>query len=511
MLLNPLVKIFLSCFCGFLLSLSAPGYNLWFIAWFALSPLFIIIYTSKNIKETAFYSFLFGFAYNLNYLQWIFSIHPLNWLGFDNTVSFFISAFSLILVSFYNSIFFVLFSILTRYLKNSSLHPYNKGLPYVTLVTFIWLIVFNKLSGSELLLGFPWTLIEYSQYKNLYLIQIAEYFGSISISFILVLFNLLLAHIFISIFNIEKVSNRYISKSPGQASPMLYSLFILIGLIGINLFFGMYLYYKNHDRFTNNSNTVSILQGNLPLGVTRGSKQDINFSKQIYGTLLENNNAKLILLPEGALPVVFNNSLTTQSWLKLNTNKKQSDVIAGSYCSNENHLTNCVVLSNHTDKKFSYYEKERLVPFGEFTPLAFVFPGFMKKFASNVIGDGFMKGKKCSPLNTSIGKAGINICFELIFPTIIRKQSLEKAKFLVNFSDLSWFSNDFVRQQFLSFAVFRAIENRKWVVVAANNGISAFVESNGKIKSQSLQNKEGVLLDWITPNNKTTFYAKYGW
>lgn len=511
MLFNPLVKIFLSCLCGFLLSLSAPGYNLWFIAWFALSPLFIIIYTSKNIKEGAFCSFLFGFAYNLNYLQWIFSIHPLSWLGFDNTVSLFISVLALILVSAYNSVFFVLFSMLTMCLKNSSLHPYNKGLLNIILVAFIWLIVFNKISDSEWLLGFPWTLIEYSQYKNLYLIQIAEYLGSISIGFILVLFNLLLAQILISIFNIEKVSNRYISKSPGQASPMLYSLFILTGLIGINIFFGMYLYYKNHDRFTNNSSTICILQGNLPLGVTRGSKQDINFAKKTYSTLLENNDAKLILLPEGALPVVFNRNLATQSWLKLNANKKQSDVIAGSYCSNGNHLTNCVVLSRSTDKQFSYYEKERLVPFGEFTPFAFVLPGFMKKLASNVIGDGFIKGKECSPLNTSFGRAGINVCFELIFPAIIRKHSLQKANFLINVSDLSWFSSDFVRQQFLSFAVFRAIENRKWVVVAANNGISAFVEPNGKIKSQSLQNKEGVLLDWITPNNKTTFYSKYGW
>ena len=81
---------------------------------------------------------------------------------------------------------------------------------------------------------------------------------------------------------------------------------------------------------------------------------------------------------------------------------------------------------------------------------------------------------------------------------------------LINLSDLSWFSNDRLKQQFLSFAVFRAIENRKWLIVASNNGISAFIEPNGKIKSQSLPNNQGVLMDWINPSSKITFYSRYG-
>ena len=75
----------------------------------------------------------------------------------------------------------------------------------------------------------------------------------------------------------------------------------------------------------------------------------------------------------------------------------------------------------------------------------------------------------------------------------------------------SWFSSDLVKQQFLSFAVFRAIENRKPFIIATNNGISAFIEPSGKIKSQSLPNTQGILLDWVNPNKKVTFYAKYGW
>ena len=173
MSLNPISKAILICFFGFLLSLSAPGYDLWFLAWFCLSPLFIIIYTSKKTKEAILYSLLFGFSYNAWYLHWLFSLHPLNWLGFSNVTSFLFSVFALITVAFYNSLFFALYTFLVLNLKRISSSPFDKDILSIILSTLIWLVVFNKLSSCKLLFGFPWTLVEYSQYKNLFLIQIA--------------------------------------------------------------------------------------------------------------------------------------------------------------------------------------------------------------------------------------------------------------------------------------------------------------------------------------------------
>ncbi|MBI3590555.1 MAG: apolipoprotein N-acyltransferase [Candidatus Melainabacteria bacterium] len=511
MSINPIGKIFLIFLCGSLLSLSAPGYDLWIIAWFGLTPLFIIINTSKKIKEVISYSFLFGLGYNLGYLNWLFSLHPLNWLGFNDFTSIVISVFVLVTVAVYNSLYFVIFGTVIFYLKSISVSPYDKGVPNLLLTTFIWLIVFNKLSTFKCLLGFPWTLIEYSQYKNLYLIQIAEYFGSISISFLIVFFNLLLADFLIWLVNIQKISNRYIPKDPGLISSIVKGFCLEIIFVFSSIVLGAYLYEKNHQDFTNKSQTLCVLQGNLPLKVTRGGKQDINFARKVYSDLIGANDAKLIITPEGALPTIFNKNLNVQYWLKTLASKKHLDIISGSYCNQNDILTNCAVSCSGSSKKFLYYEKERLVPFGEFTPFSFALPEFLKKFASNVIGDGFKEGKQSEPVSTSIGKAGINICFELIFPAIIRRHVIEHANFLVNISDLSWFSNDLLKQQFLSFAVFRAIENRKWVVIAANNGVSAFIEPTGKIRSQSLPNTRGVLLDWINPNSKITFYSKYGW
>ena len=512
MFTNSLVKILLVSLSGVLLSFSAPGYDLWFLAWFFLAPLFIIINITKKIQGILFYSFLFGFTYNFGYLHWLFSIHPLSWLGIDNSLSLFISVLSLIIVSGYNALFFVLFSFLYFLVREFSVKPYNSGILNILFVTLLWLIIFNKISISESLLGFPWTLIEYSQYKNLFLIQIAEFCGSLSISFLIVFFNIVLAKTLLWAISVEKIGNRYIRRDSSQSGILISSFLFISVLIIFSLISGVCLYNKNKQKFSKTSQTVCILQGNLPLKVTRGQEMNLNYAKKIYSSLLSKIDAKLIIIPEGALPAIFNNDQDLQRWIKNLSHLKHSDIISGSYCLQDINITNCAVSYSPLTNNFSFYDKERLVPFGEFTPFSVLLPGVLKKLASNLIGDGFKNGdKKQEVISTSIGNAGVNICFELIFPDIIRKHVLSGANFLLNISDLSWFSNDIQKKQFLSFAVFRAIENRKWIAIASNNGISAFIEPSGKIKSQTIPNSKGVLLDWIQPNKKITFYSKYGW
>ena len=511
MQLHPLLKIFLICLSGFLLSLSAPGYDVWLFAWVGLVPLFIIINTSKQLRTMLLHAFLFGFAYNFWYLHWLFSIHPLDWLGFKGLPSIFISAFALISVASYNSLFFVLFGLVVFYFKKMHVSPYNKGILSLVLISFFWTVIFNKISSMECLFGFPWTLIEYSQYKNLFLIQFVEFFGSISVSFILVFFNLLLSELFLYLVGFEKISDRYISKDPGKMVSVIYGFVIFIVLISLSYFSGVYLYHKNKQALGSASKVICIVQGNLPISSTRGNKQDINFAKRTYAGLIKNSDGALVVFPEGALPTVINHDPHTQYWLKTISHKSNADIISGAYCKDIKSVYNCAVNYLNNGKVFLYYEKERLVPFGEFVPFSLMMPRFIKRLADNLIGDGFIKGKKVYPLQLRMGKAGVNICFELIFPAIIRTRVLNGAQFIVNISDLGWFSNDLVKRQFLSFAVFRAIENRKPVVIAANSGISAFIEPNGRIGSQSISNTQGLLLDWINPNNKITYYCKYGW
>ena len=507
MLITLPVKIIINLVSGFLLSLSSPGYDLWFLAWFCLVPFFILINISKKLKETLLLSFIFGFTYNINSLKWLFTLHPLNWLGLSTKESFFVSLAALFLPVFYNSLFFILFSLCMTFFREFS--PYKKGIPYLLSISVLWLIIFNKISSLSFLQGFPWTLIEYSQYKNLYLIQIAECFGGLSISFLIVFFNLVLAEMFVAFFSVEKVGERYLSRKPFALEELLRPFFLLLILISSSVFYGMYSFNKNKTDIAPGVKKALILQGNLPIKATRGRHLDLNLAKQTYKDLINNGSADLIILPEGAIPTVFDSNTHSENWIKNNFNVG-ADVISGTYCTNEkNRFKNCALV--YSGKNVSFYEKERLVPFGEYIPFYFFLPEYLKKFADFAVGEGFIKGNKNLPLNISTGRVGINICFELIFPDIVRNHVLNGANFLVNLSDLSWFNSNLLKKQFLAFAVFRAIENRKPLLIATNSGISAFVAPNGNIIKTSMLNRKMVFPVSFSPNNKITFYTKYGW
>lgn len=510
------LKILISILGGIFLSFSAPGYNLWIIAWIGLVPLFTIINISKRTSETLLLSFLFGFSYNFSCLHWLLSLHPLTWLGLSIKESYFVSFFALLIPAFYNALFFVLFAYVVILFKRLS--SYKNGILNLLFISIIWLIVFNKLSASAFLHGFPWTLIEYSQYKNLLLIQVAEYFGSVSISFLIVFFNLSLSNLLTSKLNIEKIGGRYISSKPMPLGEFVYPFSLSLILIFSSVVYGVISYNLNRQKVSYNSKSVILLQGNLPIRATRGRNLDFDLAKNVYNRLIKGNYADLLVAPEGALPVLFDDNSIAKYWLKNIVNNKKTDVIFGTYCNEGNpDYTNCAVLAKK--ESLSYYDKERLVPFGEYVPFYSFLPGPLKKFSDFAVGSGFKKGKRNSPLELSNSKMdqkigqriGINICFELIFPTLIRKHSLNGANFLLNLSDLSWFRNNLIKKQFLAFGVFRAIENRKPLIISTNNGISAFIEQNGKIKKCSNPDEEMILSDWINLNNKITFYAKYGW
>lgn len=512
MLFKKLRNFIIICLSGFILSLSTPGYDLGFFAWVGLVPLFVILIMPGKSKEVVFLSFLFGFIYNLSCLKWIISLHPLYWLGFNNVQSYLVSFIAYFITCAYNGLFFILFALIFLLVKKFGPFPFNQGIINKILLSLLWIVVFNKISASKCLLGFPWTLIEYSQYKNFYLIQISEYLGSQFISFLIVFFNLAVAEFVVYFLSVEKISGTYISKSPFQLTYLMGNILFAAGLITVTSLLGIQL-YSNTIKSSRSlpSHYVCVVQGNLPIKSTRGGHIDKSLSKKTYEDLIRYCKSEIIIAPEGSLPTNFSNDTGIQSWLKENARKENADIIFGSYCKNNSDFTNCAVVYSPETKAFSYYNKEILVPFGEFTPFSPFLPELIKELTSFTLGYGFEEGKNTSLSYLRAGKAGINICFELIFPSIIQKHILSGANFLINLSDLSWFSDTLIRKQFVAFGVFRAIESRKPLIISSNDGISAFIDQTGIIKSFSAPKSRYILKDRIVPNNKKTFYAEYGW
>ena len=164
------------------------------------------------------------------------------------------------------------------------------------------------------------------------------------------------------------------------------------------------------------------------------------------------------------------------------------------------------------------YDKIHLVPFGEYVPLKKYLP-FIHKLVVGV-GD-FSSGKWLQPLEFDGNSFGVLICFESIFPELARGFIKEGAGFLINITNDAWFGKTSAPYQHFSQAVFRAVENKVFLIRAANTGISGVVDPVGRVKLKSGIFTREDMVDTIMViernqpgmrdfNQRFTFYTQYG-
>jgi len=154
------------------------------------------------------------------------------------------------------------------------------------------------------------------------------------------------------------------------------------------------------------------------------------------------------------------------------------------------------------------YDKVHLVPFGEYVPFG-KYLAFLGKLTAQA-GD-FSSGKKdFIPLKFKDKKAGILICFEVIFPDLARKFVNNGADILVTITNDAWFGRTSAPFQHFSICAFRAVENRRSLARAANTGISGFISPTGDILITSSLYKEKFLTEILPCLKIKTVYTRYG-
>ena len=119
------------------------------------------------------------------------------------------------------------------------------------------------------------------------------------------------------------------------------------------------------------------------------------------------------------------------------------------------------------------YDKQHLVPFGEYIPFGQFLPTSMPIVQS--MGN-FTPGHSLEPIPCHNAKIGVLICYESIFPDLARKETKKGATLLVNLTNDAWYGRSSAPWQQLAMVVFRAIENRRSFARAANTGISCFID-----------------------------------
>ena len=153
------------------------------------------------------------------------------------------------------------------------------------------------------------------------------------------------------------------------------------------------------------------------------------------------------------------------------------------------------------------YDKIHLVPFGEYVP-PWAFPGKVGKIVSQV-GD-FVPGTSYRAADTPDGAIAVPICYEDIFPELVRRLTPGGAGVLVNISNDSWYGDSSAAYQHLETSRYRAIENGRYLLRATNDGITAIIDPHGRVIEELPRHRRMVLSGHFNYVGRQTFYNAHG-
>ncbi len=430
-----------------LLFAAAPGqWSIPVLAWISLVPL-LIACQNLSWRTAAKIAFINGLLYYLSLIYWI--VIALNNYG---GLPIWQAVPVLLLLAAYMALYTVAFAVLLTKLKNW---------PLVFRAPIIW--VGLDLIRTYLFSGFPWQDLGYSQYQHPFLIQFADLTGHHGLTFLIVLTNAMLCEII----TIKKINSRQI----------IWSLIILTSAAIYSL-----TSYNHWQLIAQQSPTINItlVQGNI--NQTEKWRPGLEEKTiDIYQRLSQSDNDTDILLwPETALPFFpLRNQLINKVISKLRINGPTLITGAPHFEDNrqKRQIFNSAFALTATSKgiKIQRYDKEHLVPFGEYVPLSSLF-GNLPLVQS--MGS-FSAGVEAKLIDVNKAHCGVLICFESIFPDLARKWSKSGANLLLNLTNDAWYGLSSAPWQQVSMATLRAVENRRSLARAANTGFSVFIDPLG--------------------------------
>ena len=332
--------------------------------------------------------------------------------------------------------------------------------------------------------GFPWMDLGYGLAGVPELIQSAELFGHGVLTYLVVLVNTCFA-----------LSLRAAVGCRLAVAPLIVTLAVTAPLV-------LYSFLQ----FAQQERELALLDGRkLRVGIVQGNidqslKWSADMQRQTVETYLEATaelsaqQAELVVWPETALPLYPTNyegmgevfARIGGAGVAVLTGSPWYEIVDIELRQIRYYNSAQLLLPDGTFGP-SYY-KSHLVPFGEYVPLKRFLP-FISPLVE-AVGD-FSAGTVETPLDFKDARVGVLICFESIFPAIARHWVEEGANVLVNLTNDAWYGKSSAPYHSMAMTVFRAVETRRWLIRAANTGISGFVDPAGRLVQPS-----EIFTDW---------------
>lgn len=521
---------------GALLYASYFPLDLGELAWVALVPFCLMICTDARPWKLFLAAWLAGLVFFVPALQWIRVAHPMMftaWVG----------------LAFYCSILLPLILFLTRSLL-------RRGIPLAFALPSVWVGI-EWVRGTALG-GFAWYFLGHSQHHVLPLIQVADLGGAYAVSFVLAAVNAVIA---VGLMHLQGVRTflRLPDEAPGTL-PRL-SAFAVAALVLAVIGYGFVR--LQHEPFDDGPR-VALLQGNIEQGVRISrNANDPDEAKNAVTTMLRHHEElaiqaavehqpDLIIWPETSFPFPWiilpdekpenveeakwsarTSSLEAirdkhivpmgQNWrsyvlLGLNTREITPD--------GEDRRYNTALLVTPAGEIPSLYHKIHCVPFGEYVPFKETMP-WLQRFTPYDHDYSLEPGTDYTRFRIQGDERdyrfGVLICYEDSDPVLARRyvpwessEGGEPVDFLVNISNDGWFKGTEEHEGHLAICRFRAIEARRAIARSVNMGISAVIDSDGRVIAlpgptwRESKKVSAVVSAVIPVDNRTSFYALAG-
>jgi apolipoprotein N-acyltransferase len=480
---------------GILSVVSFPTCDLYLLAWISLVPL-VIALRGQSLKKSYALSFLAGLVSSTGIYAWIWTVQGYNILDYG-------------LMGGYLANYWGLWGLgLTLILRRT-------GLPAAVVGPALW-VALEYLRSHVSFLSLPFMLLGHSQHAFISLIQITALTGVYGISFLIVAANVALGEYCLARFRQQSLSTRVQRCAPSSVVVLVLTGLAVIAVVG----FGTHVLSKEAigDRIR-----IAVVQGSIPQD-HKWDKESKEFILSRYETLtrqVTEQSPEFIVWPETAVPGDILHERLLGDRIRSLARELKTPLLVGSaenakFAKREmsGKYFNSAFLISADGNLEGQYKKIILVPFGEYVPLRehIQWPEIL----ASDMGD-MVPGEDYTVFTLGNVRLATLICWETIFPDLVREFAKRGARLIVNPTNEAMFRETAISYQYLAMSTFRAVENGVVIIRAANTGVSAFIDPFGRIIAR-LRDEKGAELfvpgtlveDVLVPIHEMTFYTRHG-
>jgi apolipoprotein N-acyltransferase len=469
-MINPGTAVFSGVLTGAFLVLSLPKPDLYPLAWIALVPLLVVIGKTTSVARTVLSSYISGVIFFSGTCYWITETMAI-YGGLSTPSALGVGALFALIFAFY----FVLFGL------GVHLAVHKFGALGLLLAPPLWVTM--EWLRSVLFSGFPWMLSGYALVPFSGILQMAAWTGVYGLSFLAALVSSLIA---CSILRRSKVA------IGAAAAIILISWFLPV--------FGR----------TSSPDTVPVrlVQTNISLDQPWRQPDSDQLLDEL-GTLStrESGKPRLVVWPETPAPFYLTTDAAFRNRMQNISRKLGAYFVVGYIDAVGEGPSNSAGLLNPDGSQVSRYDKMHLVPFGEYVPFKRLL--FFAQSLTREVGE-FIPGSDYTVSQMDGHKISTAICYESIFPDLVRRFVKKGSELIVVITNDGWFGVSSAPYQHLRMGVVRSVENRRWMVRTANTGISAIIDPYGKIEAATPIGVRTILDGTAQFRTDRTFYTQYG-